>query len=50
MCFLKDVTETPFLILNGKRVPKNRGIVTERIRKVFICFMNSMVKSGEMKE
>ena len=36
--------------LEGERVLKNRGIVAERIRKVFIGFVNSMVKSGDMKE
>ena len=30
-CFLNDATEG----LEGERVPKNYGIVTERIRKVF---------------
>ena len=36
--------------LEGERVPKNWGIVTERIRKEFDRIMNSMVKSGGMKE
>ena len=36
--------------VEGEGIPKNRGIVTERIRKVFISFMNSTVKSGGMKE
>ena len=36
--------------LEGERVPKNWGIVTERIREVFDGFMNSMVESGGMKE
>ena len=36
--------------LEGERVLENRCIVSERIRKVFIRFMNSIVKSGGMKE
>ena len=36
--------------LEGERVPKNWGIVTERIGKVLDCLMNSMFKSGGMKE
>ena len=31
--------------LEDEGVPKNRGNVTERIRKVYISFMNSTVKS-----
>ena len=34
----------------GKRVPKDWGVVTKRIREVFNLFMNSTVKSGGMKE
>ena len=36
-CFLKDATDATGAIsyLEGEGVPKNRGIVTERIRKVF---------------
>ena len=39
-----------FSYLEGEGVPKNWGTVTERIRKVFDCFMNSTVKSGGMEE
>ena len=36
--------------LKGERVPKNRGIVTERIWKVFDWFVNCTIKSGDVKE
>ena len=36
--------------LEGERVLKNWGIVTERIREVFDGFMNSTVESGDMNE
>ena len=34
-CFLKDATEGLFLIWKGERIPKNWGVVSKRIRKVF---------------
>ena len=45
-CFQKDATEGKFSYLEGERVSKNWGIVTERIRKMFDLFVNSMVKVG----
>ena len=35
--------------LEGERVPKNWGIVTEGIREVFDGFVNSTIESGGMK-
>ena len=36
--------------LEEERVSKNRGIVTERIQKVFVLFVNCAVKGEKMKE
>ena len=36
--------------LEGERVPKNWGIVTEGIREVFDSSVNSTVESGGMKK
>ena len=36
--------------MKGERVPKDRVIVTEGIRKVFNCFVNSAIESGGLKE
>ena len=36
--------------LEGERVPKNQGIVTERIREKFDEFINLTVESGGGKE
>ena len=36
--------------MERERVPKDRGIVTDGIRKVFNGFVNSMIRSGRLKE
>ena len=36
--------------LERERVPKNWGIVTERIRKVFVLFVECAIKGGDVKE
>ena len=36
--------------MKGERVPKDRRIVTEGIRKVFDGFVNSTIESGGLKE
>ena len=49
-CFSERCNRGTVSYLEGERVPKKWGIVTERIREVFNLFMNSTVKSGCMKE
>ena len=34
----------------GFKVLKDRGIVTEEIRKMFDSFVNSIIESGDLKE
>ena len=36
--------------MKGERVPKDWGIVTEGIKKVFDWFVNSTIESGGLKE
>ena len=36
--------------MKGEKVPKDWGIVTEGIRKVFDRFVNSTIESGGLKE
>ena len=36
--------------MERERVPKNWGIVTERIQKVFVGFVDCAIKGGDVKE